>query len=506
MYGFRTTVRRALDRARRLGPPLGLAAFLLLTSTGVSAPVQASTPPRESVQLQGTSGRLQIVLNSIQVANDRDGTWTGDGDMSLSAAIYRCGAGPEPCSAEGLPAQRVVRWISRFDLGTGKAKNFNHVLPSPGDDVDGRSATVQGGLVVEPGKSFVFQVSMFERDVSGGDFMGGIQRILDESNGWGIGYYENEAAGHFPDRSLPTYDGVYDGLCAGCGSVIVGDYLVTYEIRRMSLPDLRPISIRPTTPGSGDPATGSETVCLGVVNDGGEASGPFDLSLYVNKSQPAGGNAGVDNLGPGETREVCINTFLPKTGEHDMRLVVDQFARVPETNEDNNGFDQKLIRMAAAPAPAGKPAGTAPGTGSATENSTDAKTGLPAPAPSPEPASANGQGKADLTVTAIRVRGQVPDGKDDCKDGGNDVSVIVKNTGKANAESFAVRLTVDGDDGDEKTVNGLEAGKEREIKFDDIRLKKGEHKLTAAVDANETIVEASEENNERTVSASCKDN
>ena len=34
--------------------------------------------------------------------------------------------------------------------------------------------------------------------------------------------------------------------------------------------------------------------------------------------------------------------------------------------------------------------------------------------------------QADLTVGAIKINGQVPDGKDDCKDGKNTVTVVVK--------------------------------------------------------------------------------
>ena len=59
--------------------------------------------------------------------------------------------------------------------------------------------------------------------------------------------------------------------------------------------------------------------------------------------------------------------------------------------------------------------------------------------------------------------------------------------------------------GPEQKVNGLEAGKEREVTFEDVKLKKGEQTLTALVDAKSVIGETNEENNEREVTARCKD-
>jgi len=68
-----------------------------------------------------------------------------------------------------------------------------------------------------------------------------------------------------------------------------------------------------------------------------------------------------------------------------------------------------------------------------------------------------------------------------------------------------VRLAVDGDETLEETVDGLEAGKEREVKFGDVKLKKGERQLAAMVDSKSTVAESGEDNNERTVTAICRD-
>ena len=121
------------------------------------------------------------------------------------------------------------------------------------------------------------------------------------------------------------------------------------------------------------------------------------------------------------------------------------------------------------------------------------------------PATTPEVGKSDLTVNAIRVNGRVPDGKDDCKDGKTAVAVIVKNAGTADASAFAVRLAVDGEQVAEQPVTGLEAGQERELRVDDVRLKKGVRTLTAIADAKQTVAETNEDNNERKVTAQCKD-
>jgi hypothetical protein len=100
----------------------------------------------------------------------------------------------------------------------------------------------------------------------------------------------------------------------------------------------------------------------------------------------------------------------------------------------------------------------------------------------------------------------VPDGKNDCKDGRNTVAVVVKNAGTADAEKLTVRLVVDDAQGDalERSLRGLEAGQEQEIRFEDVRLKEGEHALVATV-AGKGKVGDSKENDELKVNARCTD-
>ena len=81
----------------------------------------------------------------------------------------------------------------------------------------------------------------------------------------------------------------------------------------------------------------------------------------------------------------------------------------------------------------------------------------------------------------------------------------MKNGGTANAGAFAVRLAVDGVEAASVSVDGLEAGQEREVRFDDLRLKNGKRSLVAVADAKGDVAESKEDNNDRTVTAECKD-
>lgn len=109
-----------------------------------------------------------------------------------------------------------------------------------------------------------------------------------------------------------------------------------------------------------------------------------------------------------------------------------------------------------------------------------------------------------LVISSIKVTGRAPVGKDDCKDGRNTVAVVVKNGGDAESDPFAVRLIADGDDANQQSVSGLGAGQEREVRFDDVRLKKGEHTLAAIADAKASVDESDENNNELKATARCK--
>src|SRR5215218_7153118 len=80
------TVRHVLDRARRLTAGLApngrwplavaMAAGVLVSAAGPTAPARADTP-------SDPAARLQIVLKSIHIYDDRD--WFGRGEMAFAA-------------------------------------------------------------------------------------------------------------------------------------------------------------------------------------------------------------------------------------------------------------------------------------------------------------------------------------------------------------------------------------------------------------------------------------
>ena len=358
-------------------------------------------------------------------------------------------------------------------------------------------ASEEEGFIVQSGRSYVFQVWVWEKDAVLGDFMGGIQRVVNESNGWGVGTYDAESAGYLNDGSLRAMD----FICAGCGEVIAGDYTVTYEIRRTPLADLHAKSLRLVDP---EPAPGSTdpNVCVTVENIGVADAGPFMTGVAINTTLVPGAVASLPGLAAGGTQESCIHTTFADTGAQQLDLIADVNHAVPESDETNNVVGQAIARAVPAPPAAAGP-GAAQTEGPTNSGIVGPKSGVPGSGPVPSPAP----GQADLLVSAIKINGQVPDGKNDCKDGKNLVSVIVKNAGAGKAASFAVRLDVEDVDGEPEvqSVNGLDAGKEREVRFENVRLKKGERQLTATVDPKKSVVESSEENNEQQVSARCSD-
>ena len=119
-------------------------------------------------------------------------------------------------------------------------------------------------------------------------------------------------------------------------------------------------------------------------------------------------------------------TELPTSGQHMLKAVADGSDTLIEVDETNNAYEQAYIATR----------------------------------------SRRRRALPDLTVSAIKVNGHAPDGEDDCREGNNDVTVVVKNGAATNAGDFYVRLAVDDGKAAEKyLVDGLGAGTEQDIKF-----------------------------------------
>jgi len=411
--------------------------------------VDASTGPVEPM------GRIQVVIRSVDVSNDRDGFWTGAGDIQLTTAIWRCTGPNPPCSAsDNSQAQILAEDKKSFSADSGEMVALNRVIPSADDVIDWHVASEDGGIAVFDGQSYLLDISAFEEDFSGGDFMGGVQRVINKANNWGVGVYEREPAEPDSDTSLPGR-GL---LCAGCGGIIVGDYLVTYEIRFMSLPDMHPTAMSVKSPGGPN-----AQVCAKIDNPGTETAEAFGLIFTVDDkrvSQIGGGVAA------SQSKEICANTDPVAAGNHTLSVVVDPDRAIAESDEQNNFFTTSYIRRVIDDA-------VGPITGGVLETSDGSGTGPPPPGP-----------QLNLKVNEIQVKGKKPSGQNDCDPGKNDVTVVIKNDGSAGAMNLVLQLVPDGKTRDalEKSVANINSNQTLNVTFNDVELQSAdEHQLLATL-------------------------
>lgn len=438
---------------------LALALTFMPWSIGAPLPVHSAVPPKY---------RLQVLVKSVHVYDDHD--WHGAGDIRMYAHLYRCPEPSKPCVPGEPGVDPVTYHEHKFDGYSGMTSGINRTLPHATDGTWGGYDLSEGaGYPMYEGERYVLRFQLEDLDNGYGhvhDKMGFVDIWLDEETGYQLRAHTQDAAKGGGKR---------------------GDYRLEYEVFLTQLPNLMPTSLEHfDVPGSTD-----SLVCVGVANTGAEPSGSFSVTLKIDGQVARDGVMNGGDLGPGQFAQVCTQTRLPAPdARHEWAAIVDEAGVIPEMVERDNMFAEVLYH--------GTGSGPAPVANSVPSAS---PTPVPAPAPSPIP----GQTLADLAVSAIQVNGRVPDGKDDCKDGKNRVAVVVKNGGTANAGSFVVRLAADGEQVAEQSVTGLGAGKEQEVRFDDVRLKKGAHTLTAVADAKQTVAETDEDDNERKVTAQCKD-
>jgi hypothetical protein len=306
---------------------------------------------------------------------------------------------------------------------------------------------------------------------------------LDEQQDWGIGSYTLPSTGNCRWIELWNIPPVtHFGPC----------FEVTFEIRRAPLPDLHPTSID-VLPNPG----GGQNVCLGVENLGQRDAGPFQMVFRIDSADIPGGTVAAGSLPAGQPGKLCLPASLPAAGRHQLSVAVSAADGVPELDTHNNvlsrfylpeglgglGLDSPALTSDSAP----DSGPTVPGVGERGDGRV-----VTGPAPS-----------ADLVVTAIRV----PGGPNDCDPGKNDVSVGIKNQGSGPAAGFALRVLVDAEEDEAKEKSGLslDEGKELTVKVDDVRIGKGQHKITATADAKNTIAESNDANNELQTTVRCRD-
>src|SRR5206468_2096529 len=142
-----------------------------------------------------------------------------------------------------------------------------------------------------------------------------------------------------------------------------------------------------------------------IVNQGSgipsATAGPFEVALRVDGVVPPGATVRLAGLLAGDTTRRCVSVEVPASGQHILAVVVDASDAVIESNETNNIYEQPYLA-------------TAPATPTTSPKSSAA------PSPTPTPSAA----LPGLTVSAIKVNGQATDGKVDCKEGKNAVTVV----------------------------------------------------------------------------------
>jgi len=423
--------------------------------------------------------RVVVEITRIIVHDDFD--W-GDAEVAINFQVATkplFGACPKDGDDTECATPLVQGGVPEF-TPQNHAKQLDRVVPSYLDTIpDGSDATSAFGIPIRPRQSYTLIVKGFERDPIEDDILGVLRFQLDDNNNHvRFGTHKERATGACEKYPIARDD---------CWAQAKGAFTVEFEVRPAPLPDLETVGITVLDlPGSP-----TKLVCPTIKNSGLADAGAFEMTLHIDGAAAPAGKMTAGRLGTGEQGELCVEAALPKAGEHQLLVEVDRAEAQIEFNERNNSYSQAYVAGPATGAQAG------PGTGSASGNGEPGPANTPSPTPVPT-------GAADLSTGALRVNGQAPDGKEDCKDGKNAVSLVVKNGGKAGAEGFVVRLAVDGNQAGEASVEAIEAGKEREVRFGDVKLKTGEHQLSATVDAKGEVAEANEENNVVTVTVRCQ--
>lgn len=449
IISFSTVVRRALDRARhvstgfdqltRLPSAVRATAAIALAATVLVAPASAGAAAPMPEE-SDLAARVQVVVKSVHIWDDRD--W-GDGDLHLRYWLH---CTEKAVSCFGLDSVNIDHYDKVLSASSGETRIIGAVLPGSTDRLSTKfSPSVEMGYSLYRGHVYGLGFEMREHDdLTENEDMGERRIVLTAENGWAIG-----------SHSLRSFR-----------NGVQGDFTIDFEVRAVPLPDLQAlhqITVHDLTGGT------KQRVCMVVHNGGAIPAGPFEVALRMDGRVPPDGRVAAPGLAPGSNHDACVETELPTSGQHTLAVVVDEPRAVAEFNETNNVYEQSYQAT-------GAPAAQGPTSSSA----------LP-----------------DLAVSAIKVNGQASDGKGDCKEGKNTVTVLVKNQGAAKAKDFVVRLVVEGG-AEEQSVSGLDVGTEREVRFDDVRLEKGRRTLTATADAEDTIAEAKDDNNERRLTATCK--
>jgi CARDB protein len=425
------------------------------------------------------AAHLQVIVKDVHIYDDRD--LIGSGEMHMVVGIWECNAGAQPpCYYEGNfqdwrtldpiienRAQGIARAELDFSSDSDEDHAPNRLIPSTEDERFRLDVTEEQGFTIYAGRHYVLAFKMWELDdtisdtvLFQPDYMGEVFQLMDtDEHGLGLGTHKERS------YNEEAYN--------------PGDYQITYEIRPAPLPDLA-VTILNRDEGI------QHYICAEVQNIGDKPSQPFYLTIRSDGARIREQDPHFPGLDVNASLEHCVLRSEMSPAEHMLSFRVDQPALVAERDLSNNFYEQRVEAIGAQDGGHPSVVGTGPG-----------------PLVSNPPATA---AAADLVVKSVQINGKTPSGKNDCDAGKNDVTVVVGNAGTTSATSFAVQLGIEDEaDVPEKTVAGLDIGKEAEVAFNDVQFKKGEHHLTVNADTRGAIAEANENNNEMKITVRCKD-
>jgi hypothetical protein len=428
-------------------------------------------------------------LHKVIVHTDADSG--SGGELNLDARVRtNAQACADLYSKDGDSCGQVLVKIDLPEIHakTGDVVEIERTIPLAVDSITDDQTSPDEGIPINLGAWYALSFKGTENDVFMDDELGQVHMpLLDEAGKIRYGVHTDRSS-----RTCLHYPHL--GFCGPDGPSHDGAYSIEWELRAAMLADLRPVDIKIlNVPGST-----RKLVCGAIQNAGPRNADRFDVAFQIDGTTPPNGKASAAGLPMGEAGELCAELTLTP-GQHRLAVIVDEAGSVEEADRTNNRYEEPYTM--ARTETDGSPA-TVPGAGTKDEPDADEPPVFtPRTTPTPVPSG----DRADLTIGTIRLNGRPSDDQDACKEGKNDLVVSVKNVGAAEARTFVVRLAVDGEQVAERSVAGLDAGQAREIRFGDVRLKRGARSVEATADAKGAVAESDEGNNGQTITVRCGD-
>lgn len=177
----------ALAFARRAMLSLALAGLLVPGAPGPVAPAGADHDPRHD-----SVARVLVVIDKVTVLDDNDPE--SEGDIQIAGWFHKVEPGcPADTSDYACLTQLIQFELKEFGADSGETVTLNRIIPSARDNVIDESITPEFGIPIYPGQAYRLVFVGFDEDLVFDDFLGRIDLIMTEQNGWGIGTHTDRA-------------------------------------------------------------------------------------------------------------------------------------------------------------------------------------------------------------------------------------------------------------------------------------------------------------------------